>query len=419
MTDHQSGPQMTRLEELDFQQPAVLECPYPSYERLRSQCPVFRTLQGYWLVTRYDDVVHVLLDTGRFSGHVPPSPDAELQAVLAGGYPEIPTLLAADPPNHGRYRTLAKKAFLPGRVRQLDAQIAVIADELIDRWVDDGHVELIGQFAVGLPLTVIADALGVDRCDLALFKQWSDDIVAPRSGPLSHDELLDAARSLVDMQHYMAARCEQRRADPQDDLLTDLVQARFDDGDRVGEPLSLNESIGIIRQLLVAGNETTTSLTANVMLALVQDPSLMADIRADGERLDAVIEEMLRVDAPIQMLPRRAVVDVRIGATDIRAGDIVYVVYASANHDEQYFEDAAQFDPRRTSAKPHLAFGKGAHFCIGAALARSEARIAFERLLARTEEWQLDPQSTAPVRRGLSMQLRGLSGLDLVFTRRG
>ncbi|SOD71779.1 cytochrome P450 [Jatrophihabitans sp. GAS493] len=403
---------------VDLQSVDVLECPYPAYKTLRESAPVFHSDRGYWVVTRYEDVAAILLDTARFSGYVPRPPDAEIDAILDEGYPEIPTLISADAPMHSQYRALVNKAFLPGRVAQLESEIAAIADELIDRFIDAGRVELIGQFAVGLPLTVIADALGVSRADLPTFKRWSDDIVAPRSGLLTRPELLAATRSLVEMQQYMAQRCEQRRREPRDDLLTDLVQATFDAGDRAGEQLSLNEVIGIIRQLLVAGNETTTSLIANVMTLLIEHPEQMQAVRADSAQLTPIIEESLRLDAPIQMLPRRARVDVEIGGTRVAAGDLLYVVYASANHDESRFAVPAEFDPQRANIRKHLAFGKGAHFCVGASLARGEARIAFERLLSRATDWALATDRDEPVRRGLSMQLRGLSHLDLTFRAR-
>lgn len=409
------GAGLDDLGALDVQRPEVLECPYPYYARLRTSAPVFRTARGYWLVTGYDECCAVLTDTARFSGNLQRPPDPELDAILATGYPEVPTLLAADPPDHAHYRGLVNKAFLPTRVAQMEGQIETIADDLIDQFINDGRVDIVEQFAVGVPLTVIADALGVDRADLARFKRWSDDIVAPRSGLLTREELLAAAHSLVEFQHYMAERCLERRDDPRDDLLTDLVSARLDTGGRAGEPLTPNEAIGIIRQLLVAGNETTTTLIANVIALLIEQPSEMAAVLAEPPHLVAVIEESLRLDAPIQMLPKRAVEDVELGDEQIRAGDVLYVVYASANRDESRFACPAGFDADRANVRSHLAFGKGAHFCVGAALARNEARIAVSRLLARATDWAFDKCSELPLRRELSMQLRGPSHLDLVF----
>jgi cytochrome P450 len=396
----------------------VLECPYPYYQRVRDEAPVHRTPQGFWLVSRFADVSTVLRDTARFSSAVPMDVHPEVVAIYQEGYPEVPTLLSADPPAHTYYRGLVNKAFLPRRVAQLEEEITRIAVDLVDRFATRGRVELVSELAIGLPVTVIADALGVDRADLALFKQWSDDIVAPRSGLLSLEERRRCARSLVEMQHYMAARAQERRSDPRDDLLSDLVQARFDSGEREGEPLTLNELIGIVRQIMVAGNETTTSLIAGAMQLLVEHPEELAATVADPSRIPAVLDEALRLDAPIQMLPRRTLVDVELGGTVIPAGEVLYVVYASANRDGARFEDPEQYCPARPNVRQHLAFGQGAHFCPGSALARSEARIALELLLSSATDWRLDPDVAEPVQRHLSMTLRGLSALHLAFTPR-
>jgi cytochrome P450 len=396
----------------------ILEYPYPYYRRVRDEAPVHRTSLGFWLVSRFADVSTVLRDTSRFSSAVPVDVHPDVIAIYQEGYPEVATLLAADPPAHTYYRGLVNKAFLPRRVAHLEEEITRIALDLVDRFIDRGRVELVGELAVGLPVTVIADALGVDRADQTLFKRWSDDIVAPRSGLLSLQERRRCARSLVEMQHYMAARARERRDEPRDDLLSDLVRSRFDSGEREGEPLTLNELIGIVRQIMVAGNETTTSLIAGAMKLLVEHPQELAATEADHTRIPAVLDEALRVDAPIQMLPRRTVVDVELGGTVIPAGEVLYLVYASANHDGERFEDPEQFCPARPNVRQHLAFGQGAHFCPGSVLARSEARIALELLLTRATDWRLDPDVTEPVQRQLSMSLRGLSALHLTFTPR-
>ncbi|GAB3047329.1 cytochrome P450 [Intrasporangium mesophilum] len=396
----------------------ILECPYPYYRRVRDEAPVHRTSLGFWLVTRFADVSAVLHDTSRFSSAVPMDVHPDVVAIYQEGYPEVATLLAADPPAHTYYRGLVNKAFLPRRVAQLEDEITRIALDLVEKFIDRGRVELVSELAIGLPVTVIADALGVDRADQALFKRWSDDIVAPRSGLLNLEERRRCAHSLVELQHYLAARAQERRDEPRDDLLSDLVQARFDSGEREGQPLTDNELIGILRQIMVAGNETTTSLIAGAMKLLVEHPKELAATEADHSRIPLVLDEALRVDAPIQMLPRRTVVDAEVGGTVIPAGEVLYLVYASANRDGARFEDPEQFCPARPNVRQHLAFGQGAHFCPGSALARSEARIALGLLLSKATDWRLDPAVSEPVQRQLSMTLRGLSALHLTFTPR-
>jgi cytochrome P450 len=401
--------------------PEVLECPYPFFERVRNEAPVHQTPLGFWLVSRYDDVMAVVRDTERFSSNMrnsftAPAPSDELRAIQAEAYPSVNTLLTNDPPSHTQFRALVNKAFTPKRVAQLEGEIRQITNDLIDRWVDGGRVELVSEFAVGLPLTVIADALGVDRADMPAFKRWSDDSVAPLSGMLSPERQLECARSRVEMQRYMAERCRERETDPRDDLLSDLVQARFDSGERAGEQLSMPELLNVIEQLLVAGNETTTKLIAAGMLALLEHPAQMTAVRADRSLIPNLVEEALRYESPVQMLPRVAKVDVEVGGVAVPAGSILMMMYGCANRDDAKYPGAAAFDVTRDNARTHLAFGQGPHFCPGAALARSEARIAFELLFDRCADWALDTTVDAPTHRELSMTLRGLSALHLTYT---
>jgi cytochrome P450 len=400
--------------------PEVLSCPYEFYRRVRDEAPVHQTPLGFWLVSRFDDVMSVVRDPERFSSNfntsfAAGSASPEMLAVLADGYPSANTLLTNDPPTHTQFRALVNKAFSPKRVAQLEGEIRGVATNLIDAFVADGTVELVGQFAVGLPLTIVADALGVDRADMARFKRWSDHAVAPLSGLLDANQMLECARSRVEMQQYMAAVIERRRAEPRDDLLSDLVHAVFDSGDRAGENLTVAELLNVIEQILVAGNETTTKLLAAGMLALIENPEQMIKVRANTELIGNLVEEALRIESPVQMLPRIAKTDVEVGGVNIPKGSMVMVMYGCANRDEAKFANADVFDIERSNARGHLAFGQGPHFCVGSALARSEARIGFELLLDRLHNIALAPIEQ-PTDRELSMTLRGLSALHLVFT---
>lgn len=400
--------------------PDVLECPYDFYRRVREEAPVHQSPMGFWLVSRYEDVLSVVRDTERFSSDMRNSfvsgpPSDELRAIEAEGYGRVSTLLTADPPVHTQFRALVNKAFLPKRVAQLEEEIRKIANDLMDTWIERGRVELVTEFAVGLPLTVIADALGVDRADMPRFKKWSDDSVAPLSGLLTPEQQLECARSRVEMQHYMAERCREREDDPRDDLLSDLVHARFDTGERAGERLDITELLSVIEQLLVAGNETTTKMIAAGMQLLIDHPEQMAAVAADHSMIPGLVEEALRLESPVQMLPRVAKVDVEVGGVAIPAGSILMMMYGCANRDEAKYPGAEQFRADRANARTNLAFGQGPHFCPGAALARSEGRIAFETLLGRATDWAIDTDVDRPMHRELSMTLRGLSGLHLTF----
>lgn len=396
--------------------PEVLACPYPFYDALRADAPVHDTGMGLWLISRYDDVMAVVRDPERFSskgrGPIDEISD-ELRAVFAEGYPSVNTLLTNDPPDHTRFRTLVNKAFTPRRVTQLEGEITSIANRLVDAFIDDGAVELYSQFAVDLPLTVIADALGVDQRDKPRFKQWSDDAVAPLSGLLSPQQRIAVARSRNELHRYMVERIAERREARRDDLLSDLVHATFDSGDRAGEGLTIPELLNVLEQVLVAGNETTTKLICSGMELLCRHPDQMAALRADHSQIPNFVEEALRYESPVQMLFRTTTCDVELHGVTIPKGSTCMVVYGCANRDEARFPGAHHFDVSRDNARQHLAFGQGAYFCPGAALARAEGRIAFETLLSRLDD--IEVASHNPYERELSMVLRGWKSLHLTF----
>ena len=410
----------TDITKVNMVSPEVLECPYPYYERVREEAPVHQTPLGFWAVSRYEDVLSVVRNPEMFSSLAqsnsfvtPPPP--EVIEIAKQGYPRVNTLLSNDPPSHTQFRNLVNKAFLPKRVAQLEDSIRKIANDLIDAFINDGKVDLVEQFAVGVPLTVIADALGVDRADMPKFKKWSDDSVAPLSGMLTPERQIECAHSRIEFQKYMVDRVREREENLRDDLLSDLVQARFDSGERAGEGMTMPEMLDVIAQLLVAGNETTTKLIAAATLMLVENPEQMAKVRADHSLIPNLVEEALRMEAPVQMLPRFTKDDVVVGGVVIPKGSVVMAMYGCANRDGGKYPNPDMFDIERDNARTQLAFGQGPHFCVGAALARSEARIAFELLLSRLNNIALANVDT-PTHRELSMTLRGLTNLHLTFT---
>ena len=410
----------TDITKVNMVSPEVLECPYPYYERVREEAPVHQTPLGFWAVSRYEDVLSVVRNPEMFSSLAqsnsfvtPPPP--EVIEIAKQGYPRVNTLLSNDPPSHTQFRNLVNKAFLPKRVAQLEDSIRKIANDLIDAFINDGKVDLVEQFAVGVPLTVIADALGVDRADMPKFKKWSDDSVAPLSGMLTPERQIECAHSRIEFQKYMVDRVREREENLRDDLLSDLVQARFDSGERAGEGMTMAEMLDVIAQLLVAGNETTTKLIAAATLMLVENPEQMAKVRADHSLIPNLVEEALRMEAPVQMLPRFTKDDVEVGGVVIPKGSVVMAMYGCANRDGGKYPNPDMFDIERDNARTQLAFGQGPHFCVGAALARSEARIAFELLLSRLNNIALANVDT-PTHRELLMTLRGLTNLHLTFT---
>ena len=410
----------TDITKVNMVSPEVLECPYPYYQRVREEAPVHQTPLGFWAVSRYEDVLSVVRNPEVFSSLAQSNsfvttPPPEVIEIAKQGYPRVNTLLSNDPPSHTQFRNLVNKAFLPKRVAQLEDSIRKIANDLIDAFINDGKVDLVEQFAVGVPLTVIADALGVDRADMPKFKKWSDDSVAPLSGMLTPERQIECAHSRIEFQKYMVDRVHEREANLRDDLLSDLVSARFDSGERAGEGMTMAEMLDVIAQLLVAGNETTTKLIAAATLMLVENPEQMAKVRADHSLIPNLVEEALRMEAPVQMLPRFTKEDVEVGGVAIPKGSVVMAMYGCANRDGAKYPNPDMFDIERDNARTQLAFGQGPHFCVGAALARSEARIAFELLLSRLNNIALASVDT-PTHRELSMTLRGLTNLHLTFT---
>ena len=366
-----------------------LENPYPVYAKARRECPVFQSSAvPVWGVTRYDDIWTALKDPGRFSSSMASAPGGmqspEVAKVMKDGYPEIPTLVTNDPPSHTRFRGLVNKAFTPRRVAEREPHVREIANELIDKFYDEGGCDLIWQFAYPLPMRLIAETLGVPREDMDKFKRWSDDSVA-RLSMIPPERQIECARSIVEFQKYFVAMAEERRREPQDDMLTDLVNARLEGV----SPLTMPELLSVLQQLLVAGNETTTNLIGNMMMLVLQNPDQLQALRGDLSLAGNAVEEALRMEAPVQGLFRTTTVDAELGGVTIPQGSHLQLLYASGNRDESEYPDPDRFDVRRPNARTHLSFGGGIHFCIGAPLARLEARIALETLLRRLPNLRL------------------------------
>jgi cytochrome P450 len=321
----------------------------------------------------------------------------------------IPVLLGADPPMHTRQRNLVNRAFSPPRVKQIEGSIRDVANQLVDAFIADGRVELVKQFAVPLPLTVIAHALGVPDNDLDTFKRWSDDfVVLVGNHKPPKERIADYVRSRYEFSQYFADKIADRRADPQDDLISDVVTARID-----GEELTEEEMLGMFSQFLVAGNETTTKHLAATMWLLCEHPEAMAQVRQDPSLIPNLVEESLRMETPVQGLYRTATRDTEIGGVPIAEGAHIMVMYASGNRDDAQYAAPDDFDVCRANAKTHLAFSQGPHFCLGAALARSESRIAIETLLERLDDIQLAPGNTFEMEP--TYVLHGFKELHLTF----
>jgi cytochrome P450 len=359
---------------------------HETYARMRRESPVHRQpgLDGetpIWFVTRYDDVVALLSDNERFvldpALALTPEELAALRedAAIAADERVSENLLAKDGDDHRRLRRLVSKAFTPRIVEQLRPRVQEIADELIDRVADRGRMELVDDFAFPLPITVIAELLGIPVEDHARFREWSNTFVMPALTPELQET---AARHTDEFVAYLAELFARRRAEPGDDLVSALVRAEVE-----GDHLSQNELYGMVVLLIVAGHETTVSLIANAVLALLTHPDQLAVIRADPSLVPAAVEEILRFESPVERtITRWAAADVELGGEQIRRGELVIAVVGSANRDEARFPRAEELHLTRGDVR-HVGFGRGPHFCLGAPLARLEAAIALETLLRR------------------------------------
>ncbi|MCA9988044.1 MAG: cytochrome P450 [Anaerolineales bacterium] len=357
--------------------------PFPTFARLRAEDPVYCHVAPnglrIWYISRYEDVVTVLNDGERFVKNI------HNAASAAEVQDKAPTsnilqlinqnMLFADPPDHTRLRALVGQAFTPRRVEALVPRIEQVAEELLAELAPAGQMELIDDYAFPLPLTVIMDLLGVPLADSEQVRDWSRAIIAPGSHGISYGERKRKIRAFVD---YIFELAEQRRRQPAEDLLTALVQA-----DAGGDQLTQQELGSMVVLLLVTGHETVVNLIGNGAYVLLGQPEARQQLVADSVAAELIVEELLRFDGPVETSTTRwAREDLLFKGQQIRRGDLVRVVLSSANRDEAQFDEPDQFCPLR-QPNPHLAFGRGIHYCLGAPLARHEGRIALRALFGR------------------------------------
>jgi cytochrome P450 len=358
---------------------------YETFARMRADDPILCQpgIDGetmIWFVTRYDDVVAVLLDDERFVRDPALALTPEELEAWSSGMPESfafidQHMLNRDGEDHRRLRRLVTKAFTPRMVDQLRPRIQEIADELLDAVEVRGEMELVEEFAFPLPITVIAELLGIPVADRDRFRRWSDALVTPALDPEGIAAFGAHMSEFVAHLHELFAR---RRSEPGDDLVSALLQVR-DGGDTLSEP----ELFSMVVLLIVAGHETTVSLIGNAVLALLRHPEVRAGLERNPARIPAAVEEFLRYDSPVERtLTRWAATDVELGGHTIGRGDFVIAILGSANRDPDRFPDADALDLDRLDTK-HVAFGRGSHYCLGAPLARLETEIALATLLRR------------------------------------
>jgi cytochrome P450 len=377
--------------------------PFPVYDQMRSGSGVFHLAPfDLWMIFDFEGVKRALLDHNAFSSDLSHSP--------GNGNPGE-WFIFFDPPRHTKLRALISKAFSPRVVADLEPRIRDLSRQLLDQTVERGEMDLAADFAVPLPMLVIAEMLGVPGDEWPRYKRWSDAILKI-ANTFSKDE--EAARTIAEyravtaeMRDFLPDLIAQRQSARQDDLLTRLVEAEVD-----GERLTQEEILGFVQLLLVGGQETTANLINNAVLCFIENPDQLARLRESPDLLPSAIEEVLRYRSPVQWMPRATSRDVEIHGQMIPAGKLVLAMIGAANRDPVQFGDAGRFDITR-NPNPHLAFGHGVHFCLGAPLARMEARIALTDFLERVQEFEL--ASDEPWEPRKALHVHGPSRLPIRF----
>ncbi len=386
--------------------------PYPAYAELRRHAPVYHLEgTGFYLASRYQEVAEIIQDPELYSST---AMHRLMMSSMGGGIQNIdskqeidpiavetmrkqtkgtgidpvemlttPSIVATDPPDHARLRGIVNRAFTPRRIALLETRIREIASDALDKMLTKEEFDLVSDFTIPFPVTVIAELLGVETDRLADFKHWSDVLIAGSTGTASKELSKQVHEISREFNAYFLAQIERRRRDPKDDLISVLVAAEA--GEAALTPV---ETLRFTSLLLVAGNETTTNLMGNILVALRDFPEVVARAVATPSVIPALVEEGLRRDGPVHMLFREATRDLELAGVKIPKGSFVMPMLASANRDEAQFPDPERFDLDRDT-RSHVALGQGVHFCLGASLARLEARVGFEELFKRISGFRI------------------------------
>jgi cytochrome P450 len=414
---------MNLLERDFFTDPGILQDPTPYYAALRERGPIWREPhRGVFMLSGIEEILQLYADYRNFSAVVSglgplvklPEPDAgeSLAEMIERRRHEIPLgdqLIALDPPKHTRHRALVGKLFTPNRLKENEVFMWTLADGLIDELADRGEAEFCRAYARPFTLLVIADLLGVPCEDHETFRGWLGGATGNVGNP---DGEMGGDRVFANLHPYFSGYIEERRASPRDDAMSRLAGVRFPDG----ELPAVMDVVRLAAILFAAGQETTARLLAAGMRILAEQPALAEELRGDPGAIANFVEECLRLEGPIKGSFRLALRDTKLAGVDVPAGSMVMAVIGAANRDPRVFGDPERFDPKRSNARRNIAFGHGEHFCPGASLARAEARISFERLLARLDDFRLvDPSALSYAE---TFVIRGLNDLPLRFRRR-
>jgi cytochrome P450 len=397
--------------------PDVLEDPYAVYAELRRRGVYQLPHTTMFIITRFRDVEYVLMHPEVFSAHglteglTRDTP--EIRTIEAQGWPALDVLSKADPPEHTGYRSVVNRSFSAQSVKKLEPRLQEIASSLLDACIGAGEVEFVSQFAKPFPLHVFAELMGLPQEDIPQVKLWCDArIERMGSSLISYERDLECARQVVEFQHYLFQKIEERRTAPGDDLISHMVTAHVEGFG--GRSLTTEELISMIDIILLGGNDTTINLLSSGMALLLQHPDQLALVYANPALIPHFVEEALRVESPVQCLFRTAKADTEVGGVRVPQGARLAIMYGAANRDAEQFPDPDRFDVRRPNAKMSVAFGAGIHFCLGASLARLEGKVAFETLLTRLRNVRL-AEGKNDFLHTINPIVRGLKELHIEF----
>ncbi|WP_379545276.1 cytochrome P450 [Qipengyuania sp. DSG2-2] len=392
----------TAAPQINLFDPQVQQCPYEAYKTLRDEAPIYR-IPGtpMFVVSRYDDVREVLMDPVRFRSTAMDqstrnSPiDVErgnkiTQRFSEKGWVPAPALAARDDPNHKQMRAMFNQAFKPSKIKEIDPQVEGLAYQLIDEFVGDGHCDWVKQFCIPLPLFIIGEQMGAKRQDMWRIKGWTDAFFHRISMMLPEDRHMEMIDREIEAQHYFQPIFERLRKNPDDSLISVLVNTVIEEW---GRPLNDNElHAEMMADTFVGGSETTTNALAAGMKLLIENKDIWQQLKSDPDRyMKTFVEEVVRLESPVQSLMRFTHEDVELAGETIPAGSVINVRYAAANRDERQFECPEKIDLERPKAGSHMGFGSGVHHCLGAPLARRELTWGFTAVVDRFEDmWFAD-----------------------------
>ena len=375
--------------------PEFVQCPYPFYARLVKEAPVWKApIQGFYLITGYEEVMEACRHPEIFSSDYRHlfNRKPEIQAILAQGVPEVPTLGTGDPPMHKRYRALLAKAFTAPRVNAMGEYINATINELIDAFAGRGEVELHAEFGMPLTMQITADQLGVPRQDFRKFREWSEARIVQFSFMVPLEAEIEATKKRLDFQKYFTERFAEKQANPTNDIISVLATAKLeDDSGKEMRGLTLPEFLSIAEQLMTAGNLTTTHAICAGMVMLIENPKVREEITADPTKVKLFVEEMVRLSSPGPGYWRVTKEEVTLAGVTIPKGAPVHLRFAAGNRDTRVFKDPDKLDIHRENLSQQMAFSYGEHYCAGAVLAKKELELAFKALLARLPNVRFAP----------------------------